>query len=257
MELPVAGTPVQHLPDVRHLPVSIQEYIWSLCDQQSQATLAHTSSCFRPLWHKQTTFTLEKGKTEQGTACGMWHERQMAESAERLLPRCIRAQMTRQKIQRAPCYHGNDTIHCSILGHLTQQQLGYILQLPLQSVRLLGRKLATCIFGNSDGSHAMEMQWPGLDWDVGPGEVMSESMFLSFELTCRRRAELTDDEIEHLEGMFSVLPPAFYTYTTGFDEARAACEPRWSCITTASPAILMHWDTAEIEHVADKYRFMV
>ena len=249
---------MHQLPDLRQLPTTVQERIWTLCDLQSQATLAHVSSCFRPFWHKQTTSATKKGAAKHSTARDDWHVHQMTQTARKLLRCCMRAQMTKHQIQRAPKVHGDETVHCSLIGHFTQRHSAYVLQLTMQSVALLGHQMAAVLFGDEEaaGRPAFDIQWPDCDWELGQDEILSQSMFLSFALSCRRRAELTDDEIEHLEGMFSTLPCFFTKYAHEYQEVNAACEPMWSCTTTSAPAILMNWKTDMVEHVADKQKFM-
>ena len=137
-----AGEPLTKLPELCLLPSPIQEKLFFLCDLPSQATLAHTSSWFRPCWHK---VRLEINKKASGrcsqtetTACWQWHEHQLSQSA-RKLSKDFSAGVWKRRVHRAPQGFDTEVFHCSLRGHLGQKQLAFVLQLPMPSVILLGK----------------------------------------------------------------------------------------------------------------------
>ena len=237
----VVGAPLQQLPDLRLLPSSIQAKVFLLCSLDAQAALAHTLSCFRPLWQECRAASAKDGKPEV-SACAAWHDQQMHHSAQTLAQVCVRSQVMRQHIHRAPAVHGSSTLHCSIQAHITQRQLAYILQLPKRSVQLLGARLGGLVFSRA--------AWP----DMNHQETnMGSSMFMSLRVSCRRQAALlSSDELEHLEHMFCNLPEAFCGWVAEWDDLWPACEPGWLCSTCPSAPAAMHW------HIPDeKISFIV
>ena len=220
------------LPDLRVLPSPIQEKLFFLCDLPSQATLAHTSSCFRPCWHKlrPETKTAASGRSYQTetTTCQQWHVPQLSRSAQELSEE-ITAEVWKRRVHRAPERFGTEVLHCSLRGHLGQKQLAFILQLPTPSVILLGKLMNQRVFE--------DVQWPDNVLEDGGAH---EDVFLTFRLTCWRQIGLSDYQVEHLEAMFSCVPDCYASWAVKLD-LWPACEPLFHCTLLPEWPMAMQW----------------
>ena len=229
----LADAPLHNLPDMRLLPVHIQERIFHYCDLASQRTLGTQSSCFRPLWHKRRTAKDEAGKQRVSSACEDWRAQKMEEAARNFACKTIRAQVVKKHIHRVPEYHGSSTLHVSVEGHLDQRQLAYILQLQPDCLSILGFKIGVFCLKYA--------KWPIQSSDM---DDLGESMFMSFKLSCRRQAGLSDDELERLEVLFLRLPECLVDLRNSyrrFSDVLVACEPMWRCSTSVMAGAAMRW----------------
>ena len=226
----IADPPLEQLPEVHLLPGSIQAKVFFLCDADSQKTLSAAFSCFRPFWHERRPYGDRFVRSR--SACEAWHELELEESSVMLSNLCMRAQVVKKAIHRAPEAHGSSTLHCCVQGHFDTQQLAYILQLPAgDQLRCLGFKIGRRVLDYMDcPDHHFESD------DLG------ESMFMSFHLSCRKQAGLSDGQLEHLENLFYRLPEAFIDFSSRHQEwLSLACEPRWSCSTCPASCAAMRW----------------
>ena len=236
-----ADAPLHKLPDVRSLPVNIQEKIFFNCDAASQKTLAASTSCFRHFWHKAWTSTDRYGQQCASSSCERFRADNMDKAAQKLNHKCMRGQIVRKAIHtdRAPeshTLHGLDTLHFDVQGHFGQQELAYILQLQPEFLNALGYKLGTELI--------MYSSWPDQGHDLAES---SGSMFMSLQLSCRRQAGLTDNELERLEALFFRLPQCLLDFKDRKHddfighEVAIVCEPMWQCSTSPTALAAMQW----------------
>ena len=229
-----ADAPLEQLPDVRLLPSTVQAKVFFLCDMTTQKTLSATSSCFRPLWHECRP--CGDSSNRKRSACEAWHELQLENISAKLSDLCMRAQVVKKAIHRAPAAHGSTTLHCCVQGHFDRHQLAYILQLPPGPLlQCLGFKIGCRILKYVD--------WPDYDFEQ---DDMGRSMFMSLHLSCRRQAGLSDAELEHLENLFCRLPESLSKLAEEYEEhgtdmVHLACEPRWRCSTCPPSYFAMQW----------------
>ena len=229
-----ADAPLHKLPDMRLLPLSLQEKVFLRCDLTSQRTLAAASSCFRPLWHKVWTVEDNKGKKRIRSACARWRDEKMDNAAIKLGDKCFNTQIVKKAIHRAPDHYGPSTLHCEVQGHLDQHQLAYVLQLQPTFLTTLGYLIGTRLL-----QHA---SWP---IEADEMEGLSDSVFMSLRLSCRRQAGLSDSELERLEALFSELPECLTDFTAETPLSSVVscriCEPMWQCSTSPAAVSAMRW----------------
>ena len=232
----LADAPLHQLPDLRLLPVILQEKIFFSCSLASQRTLAASSRRFRPLWHMRRAALGSAGK-QLSSASEAWCAEMMAEAADELACKIIRAHVVKKAIHRAPESHGSSALHMIVQGHLDQHELAYILQLQPDCLSTLGFRI-----GIKTLNHA---RWPVESSDM---DDHGESLFMSFKLSCRRQAGLSDSELERLEKLFSGLPECMVVWKNDyldFQDMSLACEPMWQCSTSPTALAAMRWDIPE------------
>lgn len=234
-----ADAPLDRLPDLRLLPTTVQRMIYSYSALPQQAVLAHSFSCFRPCWHQihKISKAYADGKTcePETTACKLWHKHQMTLSAASL-SNSITAEIWKRRVHRGPGLLGGEVHHCKVHGHFVQKQLAYVLQLPLPSVAVLGGMVCKHVFSSA--------VWPGYE---GEHDNRPFTLFLTFRLSCRRQVGLSDDQLEHLEAMFRMMPSSMVRWANEEMDPWLACAPMWHCIIPPRLPIGMCWDA----HISD------
>ena len=211
------------LPNICKLPSSIQDVIMSLCSTDCQRTLAHISHSFRAAWKRQLP-------GRPSSACTLWRNLQLLVGRNRLQSNFTAQVMSRNAVTGGPCYvQDTAVLHCHLDCHFDRRQLAYILSMDEVAARELGHNLCKCVTQAFHGNN------------LYGNEILQDAvLYLTFSLTIRRSARLSDEELERLESVFACLPACFVDWA-GLD-ARYACELRWQLCLPSGQATRMHWE---------------
>ena len=133
-------------------------------------------------------------------------------------------------------------VHCSIDCCFDTCQLDYLLHLDKPVMRELGSIVCERVIRKM-GEHATE-----------PEHHVSEQAYLTFKLCLKRRAALSDFELDRLEALFAPLLADFMKWTDSLS-MYPACEGMWSIVQPGSLPIGMCWETSCMPR--DQYFFML
>ena len=229
------------------LPASLQEAIFRLCDNKSQHALAQTCRLYWTLYRDLKCVSIWKGQqtTHFYTASVTW-QNERTEEAARTLAGPFRANLVRKPLNSALFPDNNHCYHASLIGHLNQSHLLYILQHPKPAFTWRQGQFAAYAMGRYN-----EML------KVHPSTVDIVLVF-TLQVYHSRQAGLSDDEHDKLSAYFQSFPAQIcrcfsdqmlHAAADRHAPVKVVCEPVWQLISPSKVASCMYWDTEDPDYV--------
>ena len=230
------------------LPTNVLQEIFVWCGIEEQRLLAHSSHIFRTFW---TTLQLHQdpvdaeGYEEKDisylTAHRWWQRYIMSDGAEHLVMR-IRTQSGLKPARAWLLPITQQVYHLSLVGHLSERHMQYILQQGSSDAALLNEQVIEQ-FENRIGDELR----------AGRPELHASAVFMTFKLHHSRQQGFTDSELDRLGTIFADLPWILSGRTRMVD-IRSICEPLWQLVSPHGQAIGMYWQVTrsrDVDYVAE------
>ena len=230
---------------LKDLPVDVKESVFRQCDLKSQHNLAQTSKLFwglykqlpcvlpRPGWRFETRWTASR----------MWRNDHTRVAAARLAHR-FRAQVQLKPLEATLVPNQDSMYHFSLVGHLSQKDLQFILQHPSRKEHDLQWLFSERVVAGFADVFKVD---PASDTKV---------VMLTLKVYHSRQVGCSDQDLDRLSEMFASVPGDLccWLMDSELDPVTLMCEPVWQLVGPAGSVSLMYWrlqDSEAIRHVVN------
>ena len=222
-----------------------KENIFRQSDLKSQHSLAQTSRLF---WrhYKELPCVLPRPDWQfesRWTASRVWRIDCTRVAAARIAHR-FRAQVQLKPLETTLVPNQDSMYHFSLVGHLSQKHLHFILQHP--------------------GKQERDLQWLSAErvvagfadvFEVDPAND-TKVVMLTMKVYHSRQAGYSDDELDQLSELLASVPGYLccWLMDSELDPVTLMCEPVWQLVGPAGSVNLMYWsleDSEAISHVVE------